>query len=242
MCAARIGSVRYLNARPLVEGLGALVLDTPAGLVGRMRVGELDAGLLPVVELFERRGYAAVRGAGVVAQGEVRSVLLIHDRPLREVRRVGLDPASRTSVMLLRLILEKHEGLRPEYVPPHEPADARLLIGDPALSWWRERRGQGCLDLGAAWHARHGRPFVFAVWAVRDGAAGADEIAGALRAARRLGEARREQYAADDLEMDYLTRVLSYDVGDAEISSIGLFQAELFEAGLIGEKLELRWI
>lgn len=242
MGAARIGSVAFLNARPLVEGLGDPVMDTPAGLVDRMRSRELDAAVLPVVELFLRPGYAAVRGAGIVAQREAKSVLLIHECPVREIRRVALDPASRTSAMLVRLILEYHEGLNPEYVPEHEPADGRLLIGDRALAWWRRRRGETYLDLGAAWHARYRRPFVFAVWAVRDGAREAPGIAETLRAARRKGEARREEYARDDLELDYLTRVLSYDVGDAEIQSVALFQSELFDAGLIGEKLELRWI
>lgn len=239
---ARIGSVAFLNARPLDEGLGNLVLDTPAGLVGRMRTKELDAALLPIVELFQCPGYAAVRGAGIVARGEAKSVLLIHQCPVGEIRKVALDPASRTSAMLLRLILERYEGLTPEYVTEQEPSDGRLVIGDRALAWWRRRRGETYTDLGAAWHARLGTPFVFAVWAIRDGARDEAGIAEALRAARGKGEARREEYARDELELDYLTRVLSYDVGEAELASVELFQAELFDAGLIGEKFHLRWI
>ena len=242
MGALRIGSVKYLNARPLVEGLGGLVLDTPAGLVDRMRARELDVAMLPVVALFDDPGCAAVRGAGVVARREAKSVLLIHDCPLREIRRVSLDPASRTSAMLLRLILERHEGLRPEYVEEGEPADGRLLIGDRALSWWRQANRERHVDLGAAWCARYGRPFVFAVWVVRQGAPDAAGLAEALREARRKGEARREEYAADELERDYLTRVLSYDVGEDEIASVSLFQSELFGAGLIEQRLEMRWI
>ncbi len=242
MGIARFGSVSFLNARPLVEGLGETVLDTPAGLVDRMRSGELDAAVLPVVELFARPGYSAVRGAGIFARRDVWSVLLIHECPLREIRRVALDPASRTSAMLVRLILEHHERLHPEYVPENEPADGRLLIGDRALEWQRQHQGRGSLDLGLDWHRRYGMPFVFAVWAIRDGAPDRAGIAEALRAARRAGEARRAEYARDDFELEYLTRVLAYDVADAEIVSVSHFQSVLFNAGLIDEMLELKWI
>ena len=46
-------------------------------------------------------------------------------------------------------------------------ADAALVIGDPALAV--DRRGFHVLDLAAAWYELTGRPFVFAVWAVREG-------------------------------------------------------------------------
>lgn len=242
MGASRIGSVKFLNARPLEEGLGTLTLDTPAGLVERMRAGSLDAALLPVVELFDRPGYSAVRGAGIYARRDVWSVLLIHHCPLAQVGRVALDPASRTSAMLVRLILEHHQRLNPQYVDEDERADARLLIGDRALAWRREHPPEGCLDLGLHWHDRYGTPFVFAVWAIRDAAAEKTDLAERLRAARRAGDSRRAQYAKDDFELEYLTRVLAYDVGDAEISSVRQFQSALFEAGLIRHQLELEWI
>lgn len=238
----RIGSVKFLNARPLDGGLGELVLDTPAGLVSQMRAGNLDAALLPVVELFERPGYLAVRGAGIFARCDVWSVLLIHECPLREIRRVALDPASRTSAMLVRLILEHEERLQPRYVSEEEVADARLLIGDRALAWRKRHRCGTCLDLGRYWHDRHGTPFVFAVWAIRDAAEEKLRLAESLRAARRAGETRRESYARDEFELEYLTRVLSYDVSEAEIASVDRFQSALVEAGLIANKVELSWI
>ncbi|MBM3984316.1 MAG: hypothetical protein FJ296_01280, partial [Planctomycetes bacterium] len=53
----RLGSVPYLNALPLVQGLAgradlSLAEDVPARLVPRLRAGELDAALCSAVELF----------------------------------------------------------------------------------------------------------------------------------------------------------------------------------------------
>ena len=56
----RVGAVNYLNTKPLVEGLTAfaptvdLSFDLPSRLADRMARGELDVGLIPVVELFLR--------------------------------------------------------------------------------------------------------------------------------------------------------------------------------------------
>ena len=44
-------------------------------------------------------------------------------------------------------------------------ADAALVIGDPALFMDADGRGLNKIDLGAAWTAMTGLPFVYAFWA-----------------------------------------------------------------------------
>ena len=71
-----------------------------------------------------------------------------------------------------------------------------LVIGDDALVARAELRGSHIHDLGEAWRAWTGLPFVFAVWAVRRAALAAypAEVAaltGALVAARDWGERNR---------------------------------------------------
>ena len=51
MSRVRIGAVSFLNTRPLVHGLQscaeyALSFDTPGNLAEKLRLGEIDAGLL----------------------------------------------------------------------------------------------------------------------------------------------------------------------------------------------------
>ncbi|MGH7163355.1 MAG: menaquinone biosynthetic enzyme MqnA/MqnD family protein, partial [Planctomycetota bacterium] len=64
----RFGGVSYLNARPLLEGLAPLLLDTPAGLARRFHMGEVDVALLPVTE-GETSRRPRVGALGVAAEG-----------------------------------------------------------------------------------------------------------------------------------------------------------------------------
>ena len=56
--------------------------------------------------------------------------------------------------------------------PMLESCDAGLLIGDPAMM--AKTDGLYAYDLAEVWRAETGLPFVFAVWAVRQGGAGGD--------------------------------------------------------------------
>ena len=77
----RLGSVPYLNARPLLSGLSgrpgiSLLLLPPARLAAELREGSLDAALVPVLAPLTRTGYRLVEDLGIVSDGPVRSVLL----------------------------------------------------------------------------------------------------------------------------------------------------------------------
>lgn len=196
----RVGAVNYLNTKPLIEGLMEfaptirLSLDLPSRLADQMAAGELDVGLIPVVEFFRAKSYSIVPGCSISSRGPVLSVTLFSRVPWGEIRSVSLDEGSRTSAALTKVLLAglvsrepraSESGLplaRPwlaanpvEYHPlpitadPNATAtDAVLLIGDRAM--------KACLpgfefsyDLGAEWFDRTGLPMVFAVWAVRPG-------------------------------------------------------------------------
>jgi len=112
----RIGAVSYLNSKPLIAGLAdnpqvELTLDVPARLAESLAVGELDAGLIPTIEFFRGDYYEMAPGVGICSNGPVLSVLLLATKCISELQTVALDPSSRTSVMLTRIILEKYFGL-----------------------------------------------------------------------------------------------------------------------------------
>jgi chorismate dehydratase len=103
----------------------------------------------------------------------VYSVLLAHKKPIEEVREVFCDPASLTSVNLLKVLLAER-GLKPVFRPLESYGEAAekdfvLLIGDRAIDFQRTAHQHQIFDLGIEWLALTQLPFVFAVWALRRG-------------------------------------------------------------------------
>jgi chorismate dehydratase len=232
-----------------------LILDIPARLADRLAAADLDVALIPVVEYFRAGTYTIVPGISIASRGPVLSVTLFSRVPWREVRSVALDEGSRTSVALTRILLEKRHGIRPrlEQLPLGVAADdmstdAVLLIGDRAM--------KACLpgfphsyDLGQEWHEWTGLPFVYAVWAVRDGVdlRGVDT---ALRSCRDHGLAQVGPIAereAANLGLDagfcrrYLGNILSFDLGPREIAGLRHFAALAGGLGLIPDEVELEF-
>jgi chorismate dehydratase len=195
----RVGSVKALNTVPLTRGIEEEVIyATPAKLAEMLRRDELDAALVSVVEPLRCDRYDILDGAAVASLGEVKSVFLAHRRPLAEAKEVFCDPASLTSVTLLKVLLAER-GLTPEFKPLDDYAAARekefvLLIGDVALDFAFSQTGHEIFVLGAAWYELTNLPFVFAVWALRRGVENA--------------ELRRQLHEVKDFGMDTLDHII----------------------------------
>jgi len=242
----RISVVDYLNARPLTWGLlhepppGVEVFrDTPSACAARLAAGEVDAGLIPSIEYQRIPDLKAVGGLGIAASSEVRSVLLVSDVSRERIRSVSLDPASRTSAALTRILLRRVYGLSPEYREGPGGADARLIIGDPALK--TRLNGHVVLDLAALWRSFSGHPFVFAFWAIRERAASAEAVA-VLRRSYAAGRGRldaivREEAASSGLSEavveDYLRHALHYELDAGDLEGLALFYRLAVEEGLL---------
>ncbi|MHC4428577.1 MAG: menaquinone biosynthetic enzyme MqnA/MqnD family protein, partial [Planctomycetota bacterium] len=223
----RIGAVSYLNTRPLVygmvRGLGADRIDlsfaTPAVLADRMAASELDMALLPIIELARIPGLELVPGLGIVTNGPSRSVLLVSHRPADSIETLALDPDSRTSNVLARVLLAEVWSRRPEILegdPGLEQtlgrADAAVRIGDKALV---EPLPPDAFvyDLGEIWTRETHLPFVFAAWAARAGVVDR-ELYRVLHESRRRGSRAVDEIAAGytwngepfpDVAREYLT-------------------------------------
>jgi chorismate dehydratase len=192
----RVGAVNYLNTKPLIHELEALApdvdlwLEVPGRLADLLARGQLDVAL--ILEYFRAGTYTIVPNISIASCGPVLSVTLFSRVPWPGIRRVALDEGSRTSAALTQALLRQRHGVRPEVVQlpldraaEDADADAVLLIGDRAM--------RACLpgfahafDLGKEWHDWTGLPFVYAVWAVREGA-DLGPVADALAEAKRRG-------------------------------------------------------
>src|SRR5205823_6250197 len=111
----RVGSVPYLNAVPLTRGIeDEIQFVPPAKLAEMLRAGELDAALLSVTEVLLNDCYDVLDGIAIASLGEVKSVFLAHKEPLEKIKTIHCDPASLTSVNLLRVLLAER-GLKPDF-------------------------------------------------------------------------------------------------------------------------------
>jgi SAM-dependent methyltransferase len=59
---------------------------------------------IPSIECQRIPGLSVVRGLGIAASSEVRSVLLVSKKPLDQIASIALDPESRTSNALARVL------------------------------------------------------------------------------------------------------------------------------------------
>jgi chorismate dehydratase len=174
----KVGAVSYLNTKPFIYGLENgpikeeidLVVDYPARLVTMLKNGQIDIGLVPVGALPGLGEYHIVSDYCIGTEGEVASVAVFSEVPMEEIENVYLDYQSRTSVLLCKLLFEKHwkrqvnfiEATDESYIQEIKGKTAGLIIGDRALM--NRSRFPYIYDLGLGWKEMTGLPFVFAVW------------------------------------------------------------------------------
>jgi len=246
---SRIGAVSYLNTKPLIHALetDSLILDVPAKLARDFYAGKLDVALLPLFAVLQAGGGRLVDDVAIACRGEVYSVFVASHGTFADCPEIHLDPSSRSSSALLRVLLaEYYPGSHRIVEEGAVPAEAaRLLIGDPAIRF-RQQHGAAWSyhDLGALWHKHTGLPFVFAVWAVSEKAGGIGE---ALRAAKVSGLAARAVIAARESDPDFARRYLGenirFDIGPEEKQAIGLFETLARRHGMLpaGEPAKITW-
>ncbi|MEY2596550.1 MAG: hypothetical protein RI965_1822 [Bacteroidota bacterium] len=174
----RIGAVSYLNTKPFIYGLEnspikdeiELILDYPSNLVELLKKGEIDIGLVPVGALPSLGEYHIVSDYCIGTEEEVASVAVFSEVPMEEIEEVYLDYQSRTSVLLCKLLFEKHWKKQVKFIPAEDESyiekikgkTAGLIIGDRALM--HRSKFPYIYDLGLGWKQMTGLPFVFAVW------------------------------------------------------------------------------
>lgn len=258
----RIGAVPYLNARPLVfgleQGLGKerteLGYEVPSVLAARLATGQLDLALLPAVELARIPNLVVVPGISISSRGPAGSVLLVTRKALEDVQSVALDPESRTSNALARVLFAEGWGGHPNFAeaPPDLGEcllnfDAAVRIGDKAL-FETLPPGVHAYDLGEAWTNRTGLPFVFAVWACPMGVLDR-ELYEILHASKRKGTRALESIARahawngashPEKALEYLTRNIFYRFGAAELQSLRRFHEAARRAGVTEREPEIR--
>lgn len=252
----RIGSVPYLNAKPMVDWFHSSDCDcaaevsyaVPSRLASMLREGTVEVANVSIFEAFQNPDLVLAPDVSISAFGAVKSVRLFSKKPLSEIESVALDTSSLTSNALLRILLTESFGATPCYTH-HEPDiyamleghDAGLIIGD--LKEFAGLEETIVYDLGQGWRDLTGLPFVYAAWAARRDAVSV-EMASSLRRAMDWGYARREELARvwagrwnlpEDMAIDYLVNVMDYRLSDFQLEGLRLYQRKCFEHNLVSE-------
>lgn len=272
MQPVRIAAVRYLNTAPLVEGLdhveGLTLLPTvPSRIAPMVLDGSADVGLASIIDAADER--LTLLPVGMIGcDGPTLTVRLFSTVPFERVTDLCADTDSHTSVALAQLVLQHRFGVRPvvrafdarermtiDAGPVPTPTldeawpQTLLLIGDkvvtdspPAVRYPHQ------MDLGEAWKAWTGLPFVYAMWMcrTRDLADHSHrerlETAAMLLDRQRLHNATRLDWIVDvrapkarwpmDLARRYVGSLLRYGVGDREREAVARFLSLARDAGL----------
>ncbi|WP_444685614.1 menaquinone biosynthetic enzyme MqnA/MqnD family protein [Alkalicoccus luteus] len=264
-----IGEITYTNIQPMFHFLDRATMRQqgftfqkaiPAELNKRMRNGVVDAGGISSFEYASNPGaYYILRDLSVSSKGSVRSIFLFSKRPIEELDNasVALTSSSATSVHLLKLLLERREGVQPVYTveePDYKQMlarhDACLLIGDDAIKAADSAEESYQYDLGRLWFEWTGLPMTYALLAVRREKADQDpqrteklhrQLTDSLHLCQTTGfKALTEKSAAEH----GLTRSfwesyfqnLRYELNEEEFAGLSLFCRMLYEEHYIPEK------
>ena len=247
----RIGSVSFLNAKPLIYGLEEddslrLSLDVPAKLLDGLVERRFDVALLPVVDYQRLAGLRVLKAGGIGCDGPTLTVRIFSPTPIERISALACDADSHTSVALARIILAAQYNIRPELATLdrarhlHKPDIAVLLIGDKVVC--EEPRDLPYqLDLGEAWKKMTGLPFVFATWMARESVELGD-LPQRLERAKREGLAHVDQIIRQhavphgwpaEVARKYLTHHLKFDIGAKQLEAIRLFHRLAHEHGVL---------
>ena len=266
----RLGHITYSNCFPVharVIDCGApegveVVEGVPSYLNGLLERGEIDVAPSSSIEYARHpERYRILPDLVIGSRGPVRSILFLSRRPPSELggaATVAMPTASATSVVLLKILLERRWGVRPRTAwfdqaredPFAGGADAALFIGDVALRGGLHPGMPFRHDLGAEWWDHTGLPFAFAVWQAASGSEAAlARLHRALVDSRAYGVANRAALAAKyaahfGFTPDFLDAYwagLSFDLDRAMLDGLQLYYRMAAEIGEIPSAPELRW-
>ena len=208
-----------------------LVEAYPSRIAEMLLNDEIDVGLVPVAIIPRLKEAHIITDYCIGADGEVASVAIFSEVPMEKIHTVLLDYQSRTSVALAKLLLQEYwqrkvifEAAKEDFRAHISGNIAGVVIGDRALE--QRKISAYSYDLGTAWKAHTGLPFVFAAWVANK--ALDEDFKEAFNLANGYGVKHVEEVVAEnpytvyDLEK-YYTKNISYHLNDEKRKGLQLF-------------------
>jgi chorismate dehydratase len=173
----RISAVSYTNTKPFLYGLqhSAIIdqidlsLDIPSDCAQKLIDDKVDIGLIHVAATLNLPQWEIVSAYCIGAVGAVNSVFIFSNCDIKDVKRIQLDPQSRTSNNLARVLLKNFWKVQPElivgaadYSQSTDNQTAFVQIGDRTFG--KTNQYPFVYDLAEEWQKFTALPFVFAAW------------------------------------------------------------------------------
>jgi len=236
----RISAVSYTNTKPFLYGIQHtaiinqidLSLDIPADCAQKLIDDKVDIGLIPVAAALNLREWHIVSDYCIGATGAVNSVFIFSNCDIREAKTVQLDPESRTSNNLARVLLKNFWKVEPQlitdaadYSQSTDSHTAFVQIGDRTFG--KKAQFKFVYDLAEEWQKLTGLPFVFAAWIANKPIP--KEFTDEFNTALKYGLDHRTELLKElpkrpdfDLE-DYLMHKLDFDLTEDKKKALYLF-------------------
>ena len=120
-----VAIVSYLNTLPFIYGFKNhkvgknfnLILATPRECADLFIDGKVDISLLPVGVLPSLSDYKIISNYCIGCDGPVRTVCLFYLNSIDDVTEILLDSDSRTSVLLIQILMKKFYKRKIRFIP-----------------------------------------------------------------------------------------------------------------------------
>ena len=93
-----------------------LLIDYPANIAAKLLSDQIDIGLIPIAVIPQIKNYQIIGDYCIASNGEVASVCLFSEVPIYQIETILLDYQSRSSVALLKILLQEHWDIKPKLV------------------------------------------------------------------------------------------------------------------------------
>lgn len=236
----KISAVSYTNTLPFIYGIRHtdiinkidLSLDIPADCAQKLIDDKVDIGLIPVAATINMPYWEIVSDYCIGANGPVNSVFVFSNCPIADVKTLQLDPESRSSNNLARVLLKNYWKVSPElitnavdYTVSTDVNTAFVQIGDRTFG--KKEKYAYVYDLAEVWKEFTGLPFVFAAWIANKPIA--RQFTDEFNIALKHGLDNRQTVIdslpkRDDFDLDdYLIRKLDFDLTEDKKKALHLF-------------------
>lgn len=236
----RISAVSYTNTKPFLYGVQHtdiidkidLSLDIPADCAQKLIDDRVDIGLIPVAAILNLPHWEIVSDYCIGAVGAVNSVFIFSNCEIHDIIKIQLDPQSRSSNNLARVLLKNFWKIDPElitnakdYSNSNNATTAFVQIGDRTFG--KKDKYTFVYDLAEEWQKFTGLPFVFAAWVANKSIP--QDFIEEFNKALKIGLDHRAELLKElpvmadfDLE-DYLMHKLDFDLTDSKKKALYLF-------------------
>ena len=236
----KISAVSYTNTKPFIYGIQhtdfinkiELSLDNPTDCAQKLIDDVVDIGLIPVAATLSLPYWEIVADYCIGAVGAVNSVFIFSNCDIKDVKKLQLDPQSRSSNNLAKVLLKNYWKLSPEliivadnYSMSTAPDTAFVQIGDRTFGKTGDYKF--VYDLAEEWQKFTGLPFCFAAWIANKPIP--KEFSEEFNKALKFGldhraELFKELPKRDDFDIeDYLMHKIDFDLTEAKKEALHLF-------------------